>query len=259
MSCKPVLSKWVAVGVNVLIIVSCACVFIPFGYIDRYLNSNCILHADMVRHVPFNDTVLIINVDKSSWGDHHNCNFVTYMPVVVAIHAFIWTWFFVYVRKSLKEERSEITLLLPVSVLHGTLFVCMFVASCIISTGFHNLCENVHILYRFKSASCSDIAWSTSKDQRKHHFYSLFLLSVIFSWVVTVFVLVQCILSSLIVCKDSFTPDKSSSSEPGDTRQDEGTQNLVADVHASSTGKSPIATGDGDLSDEVSYQDYKAP
>ena len=96
--------KWLPVAVNIGIILACACVFIPFGYLERYMDSMCILQADIVGRVSSNGTLLHVDGAKSHWGDPHVCYFAVYMPVVVAIHAFIWTWFFVYVRKSLKEE-----------------------------------------------------------------------------------------------------------------------------------------------------------
>ena len=94
-------SRFVQLAINGCTVVTGFCTFLPLGSVTKYFNQ-CILYADLSVSVKENMTVTV-DVQKSSWGS--NCNFATYVPVVAAIHAFIWCWFFLLMKATLKEEK----------------------------------------------------------------------------------------------------------------------------------------------------------
>ncbi len=89
------------VAINVVIFVLSLCVCLPLGYVWKYFDSSCLLDADI--YVEVNDDVATLNVENTKWGDKDQCMYVTFLPVLVAMHAIVWTWFFLCLRIALKD------------------------------------------------------------------------------------------------------------------------------------------------------------
>ena len=95
-------SRFVQLAINGCTVVFGFCTFMPLGSVMKYF-SQCILYADLsVSTDPLQGNVTV-DAKKTIWGS--NCNFATYVPVVAAIHAFIWCWFFLLMKAVLKEEK----------------------------------------------------------------------------------------------------------------------------------------------------------
>lgn len=83
------------IAVNGVVFVLSLCACIPSGWTYNFFNFECILRADLsvTMNVKDNDTV-ILDWGGSTWGEPTQCLVSTYAPVVAAIHAFIWIWFY---------------------------------------------------------------------------------------------------------------------------------------------------------------------
>lgn len=114
--------KWSQIVVNVAVMILSMCVLLPLGYVWKYFNSSCLLNADIFVQVSPNKSVLL-NTESTKWGDNSLCFYTTFLPVVVAIHSFIWTWFFVYVRRSLKDGGLVILLILRIDFFNSRFFL----------------------------------------------------------------------------------------------------------------------------------------
>ena len=92
---------------NVLTVIMGFSTFLPLGYIQKYFSNQCMLYADLhVKLEPVDDEMTVkVCLQTSVWGATSLCNFATFAPVVAAIHAFIWCWFFALMKKALKEEK----------------------------------------------------------------------------------------------------------------------------------------------------------
>lgn len=79
--------------VNGIVFVLSLCACIPSGWTYNFFNFECVLYADLSVSVKDNSTV-VLDWAGSTWGKPTQCHVVTYAPVVAAIHAFIWIWFY---------------------------------------------------------------------------------------------------------------------------------------------------------------------
>lgn len=94
--------RCVQMGINSLTIVLGIIACIPQGTVTDFFESQCVLNAHLSL-TRVNDTIKIIATD-TEWGNVETCNFTTFTAVVGAIHAFIWCWFFLLMRGSLKAD-----------------------------------------------------------------------------------------------------------------------------------------------------------
>ncbi|XP_067680822.1 transmembrane protein 179-like [Haliotis asinina] len=183
--------KWSQIVVNVAVMILSMCVLLPLGYVWKYFGSSCLLNADIFVQVSQNKTVQL-NVDITKWGDNSLCFYITFLPVFVAIHSFIWTWFFVYVSRSVKEGGQESYLLVPVVVLHAILFVCMVVSSSILTKGFNTWCHNLekNTLNKYTCTDLQSMYWALFRG--KQSFYTYYQIAEVSSWLLTIALASQC-------------------------------------------------------------------
>ena len=92
--------------INIATIISGFCTVMPIAYIRKYFTGLCILYAD-IRLSSANGSAPSLTVDmvNSIWGSSSSCDFPTYTPLVASIHAFIWCWYIVLMKKQLKTEQ----------------------------------------------------------------------------------------------------------------------------------------------------------
>ena len=99
-------SRFVQLAINGCTVIFGFCTFLPLGSVTKYFNQ-CILYADLSVSLSkdkiHGNVTVLVEAHKSVWGS--NCNFATYVPVVAAIHAFIWCWFFLLMKAALKEDK----------------------------------------------------------------------------------------------------------------------------------------------------------
>ncbi|XP_046355859.1 transmembrane protein 179-like [Haliotis rufescens] len=183
--------KWSQIVVNVAVMILSMCVLLPLGYVWKYFNSSCLLNADIFVQVSPNKSVLL-NTESTQWGDNSLCFYTTFLPVVVAIHSFIWTWFFVYVRRSLKDGGQDSYLMLPVLVLHGILFVCMAVSSSILTKGFNGWCHTLekNIQNKYTCTDLQNMHWALFHGTQS--FYTFYQVAEASSWLLTIALASQC-------------------------------------------------------------------
>ena len=95
------------IAVNLLAIIAGFSTFLPLGYIQKYFSNHCVLYADLrLKLEPvMNETTVKVCLQTSNWAPASTCDFTTFAPVVATIHAFIWCWFFLLMKKALKEEK----------------------------------------------------------------------------------------------------------------------------------------------------------
>lgn len=199
-------SRYIQLTINVCTVITGFCTFLPLGYVWKYFIARCVLYADLDVSVSQNMTVKV-DVQKSIWGTSSNCNYTTFVSVVAAIHAFIWCWFFLLMKSTLKEENREYYLLLPSILFHGIMFLVVFVSSSIVSAGANSFCHNVgrKLNSRFTCEEAFDMSWDifsqktqnnpAIKENVKHSIYKLLLTAKISSWLMTLTILAQCLLT----------------------------------------------------------------
>lgn len=196
-SLKTLSSRFVQLAVNGLTIITGFCAFLPLGYIRKYF-SQCVLYASLdvlVKEIHGNLTV-IVDMVTSVWGTSTNCDFATYVPLVAAIHAFIWSWFILFMAETLKKENREYYLLLPSFLLHSIMLLVMFVSSSIVSAGGDIFCRNLRrkLSSEYTCAQTSTMYWNIF-GQKKHSIFRFLLIAKVSSWLMTLTILAQCLLT----------------------------------------------------------------
>lgn len=77
--------------------------FIPLGQLYYKYDYHCILNARLTVSISNNESSVVRVGDKTGWGDGSLCHFTIFLPVFVAIHAFVWGWFTIHLIRTLKE------------------------------------------------------------------------------------------------------------------------------------------------------------
>ena len=103
---KALTSRIVQIIINACAIITGFCTFLPLGYVWKYFNGQCVLYADLsiAVDVEKNNTVMV-DLPTSKWGTSTNCNYTMYVTVVAVIHAFVWCWFILLMKTTLKQEK----------------------------------------------------------------------------------------------------------------------------------------------------------
>ncbi|XP_048733783.2 transmembrane protein 179B-like isoform X1 [Ostrea edulis] len=177
------------IAVNGVVFVLSLCACIPSGWTYNFFNFECILRADLsvTLNVKDNDTV-ILDWGGSTWGEPTQCLVSTYAPVVAAIHAFIWIWFYLQM-KELDGNMQSLPALLFGSVLHSCVSLALLVCSGMLTVGLNRFCNNLQskLQFSYHTYSCSELEsmhWTTLKGTEK--FYTYMKVSEISSWFIAV-------------------------------------------------------------------------
>jgi hypothetical protein len=100
--------RYLRVLANALAVVLGLATCIPMGYVSNFFESQCVLYASPVVSLVSNGPGVPPNVslDKllSVWGDLGTCDYATFVAVSASIHAFIWTWFYLFMGPSFNKE-----------------------------------------------------------------------------------------------------------------------------------------------------------
>lgn len=165
--------------VNGIVFVLSLCACIPSGWTYNFFNFECVLYADLSVSVKDNSTV-VLDWAGSTWGKPTQCHVVTYAPVVAAIHAFIWIWFYLQMEE-LDGKIQSLPALLFGCVLHGCISLALLVSSGMLTGGVNKLCHNLQS--RLPAYSCSqleDMQWTTLKGTEE--FYTYMKVTEVCTW-----------------------------------------------------------------------------
>ncbi|XP_033733702.1 uncharacterized protein LOC117322877 [Pecten maximus] len=193
--------RYVKICIHFVVIFCCGCVFFPVGSVTNYFQSQCLLFAQPVLTLNTNLTSTVtLDIARSSWGSQNLCNVCIYVPVVTAIHSFIWCWFYIQM-KTINDELQVLCTLLISSILQVILFITQVVSSFILSLGFVTFCHR--LTHQFKDEyTCSETqTWNWDIFEKKHKFHTFLTVAVVFSWLVTAILLLQSVLSGYLSYK----------------------------------------------------------
>ncbi|XP_021373832.1 uncharacterized protein LOC110463516 [Mizuhopecten yessoensis] len=185
--------RYVSIFLHFVVIIFCSCVFFPLGSVTNYFQSQCLLFADPVLTLNSNFTATV-DIARSIWGSVNLCNVCIYVPVVTAIHSFIWCWFYLQMWTMNDELRMLCSLLIS-AILQVILFVTQLVSSIILSLGFFTFCH--HLTHQLGDKyNCSEAqTWNWDIFDRKHKFHTFLTVAVVFSWLVTAILFLLSLLS----------------------------------------------------------------
>ncbi|ESO85413.1 hypothetical protein LOTGIDRAFT_229430 [Lottia gigantea] len=192
--------RWSHNVLNVISVILAMCICLPLGYVTKHFDSSCILFSNVTAVVGLNETVNV-NRLKTKWGDKEVCYFTTFMPVIVAIHCFIWTWFYFHMKQTIKDGGKEALVLLSMTVLYSIMCICMVISSSMITRGFNVFCANLEKYQKRKNGKtyeCNefeDLIWRIVN--RKRPFYTFLHVSEISSWLLVISLAIQIGLASL--------------------------------------------------------------
>ncbi|KAH9490336.1 hypothetical protein Btru_034990 [Bulinus truncatus] len=200
----------VQVVISILTVILSAMVFFPLGLNFRSFNDQCLLYAN-VKLIPKTEEAVGVKIDLTTtlFGDVEECNYTTYLNVVVAIASVIFLWFFYHTRSLDTSEHSEVKLQLPVLLVHLGMLVCVMVSSCKITIGFNQWCANLAYTDPTKNFKhCKDyenLSWDVTTRAYECPFYTFNLLAEASSWLLAFALFLQCIVTSVRLYQDFVT------------------------------------------------------
>ncbi|XP_060083686.1 uncharacterized protein LOC132562929 [Ylistrum balloti] len=191
--------RYVKIFIHLIVIICCGCVFFPIGVVTNDFHSQCVLFADPVLTLNTNMTA-ILDIAQTSWGSDNLCYVCIYVPVVTAIHSFIWCWFYLQMT-TISDELQMLCSLLISTILQVMLFIAQIVSSFILSMGFVTFCHRLtHQLGN--QYTCSETqTWHWDIFEEKNKFHTFLTVAVVFSWLVTATLLLQSLLSGYLSYK----------------------------------------------------------
>ncbi|BFZ07029.1 hypothetical protein BsWGS_10067 [Bradybaena similaris] len=167
----------------------------PLGTITSNFDGQCLLYSNLfIQWISRNDTVAL-DLSRSKFGSKEDCNFTTFMNVVVALVSLLFIWFFIHTSFVSGLEHIEVKLQFPFFLCCLVLLVGVIVSSFKITIGFNYWCYNIIInnpdkTYR-RRLMCQDFEKLKWNVDNRSTFYTYSVLAEFSTWLLTLTLILQ--------------------------------------------------------------------
>ncbi|XP_005091434.1 uncharacterized protein LOC101863645 [Aplysia californica] len=196
--------------------------FFPLGAVTADFENNCLLYAKLkIIHLSKENDTIMLDIQRTVFGDMDDCEYTTYINVAVAISSTIFIWFFVHNRAVKGQFKSQVKLLVPFFLFNFAFFICVLVSSSRIAAGNSSWCSflednNKYLRKRVPCKEYQNHPWIPSTVS---NFYTYSKMGEISSWLLTVALAVQCCITALHIYRDAKSHlglVETSEKQPGD-------------------------------------------